>query len=475
MGPWAYRFVDFLAETKQSFWQILPLNPTDPEHYNSPYHSFSAFASNPMFISPELLVQDGLLHETEIQSPPNFAEERVDFPAVIEYKERLLNRACDRFTKKSGDHGYQRFCWENATWLDDFALFLALKSHFGGRPWHEWPEDLRDRQPEAVQWAEGTFHDTVERLKVLQYLVSKQWQSLRAFCRQKSIQVIGDLPIYVNHDSVDVWAHPELFKLDDQKRPYAVSGVPPDYFSETGQLWGNPLYRWDVLRERHYDWWVDRIGRNLKLYDFVRIDHFRGLVAYWEVPAGEETAIHGQWVEAPVADFLNHLIRKFPLLPIIAEDLGLITADVREIMHQFDLAGMKLLLFAFGEDLPTNPYIPHNLPKNCIAYTGTHDNNTIKGWFEKELGPEDKKRLFRYLGREVLVDELHRELVRLVMMSVANVAIFPIQDILGLGEEARMNRPATLEGNWSWRLSADLLSAEVAITLREMTEIYGRA
>ena len=475
MGPWAYRFVDFLAETKQSFWQILPLNPTDPAHYNSPYHSLSAFGCNPLLISPELLVQDDLLDKTDLESLPDFPEERVDYGAVIRYKEALLNRAYERSKGKRKDHEYGRFCLENTYWLDDFALFMALKSRFGGKAWSEWPQDIRDRQPKALQAAKKEICETVGKERFLQYLFFKQWRSLSNYCNQKNIQIIGDIPIYVNFDSVELWTHPELFKLDNEKRPYVVAGVPPDYFSETGQLWGNPIYQWDVLKEKEYDWWIQRIAQTLKLYDFVRIDHFRGLVAYWEVPATEETAINGKWIEAPVMDFLNHLTRRFPSLPIIAEDLGVITPDVREIMHHFELPGMKLLLFAFGDDLATNPYIPHNLPRNCVAYTGTHDNSPIKGWFEKETTPEIKRRLFRYLGRNVPVEELHWELIRMVMMSVANVAIFPMQDILGLGEEARMNQPATLDGNWQWRLLPDLLTPDLTSRLCEMTETYGRA
>ncbi len=283
------------------------------------------------------------------------------------------------------------------------------------------------------------------------------------------------MPIYVQYDSVDLWTNPEIFKLDDEGRPYAVAGVPPDYFSETGQLWGNPVYRWDMLKEREYDWWVQRIYHNLKLFDFVRVDHFRGFVAYWEVPANKKTAINGEWIEAPAEDFFNQLAKKFPYLPIIAEDLGVITPDVREIMQKFEFPGMKLLLFAFGEDLPKNPYIPHNLVRNCVLYTGTHDNNTVRGWFEKEVTPKDKKRLFNYLGRKVPVEELHWEMIRIAMMSVANMVIFPMQDILGLGEVARMNRPATSKGNWRWRLLPEQMAPSLARRLLKMTEIYGRA
>jgi 4-alpha-glucanotransferase len=475
MGPWAYRFADFLAESKQSFWQILPLNPTDPAHNNSPYHSLSAFACNPLLISPEIMIGDDLLRKAGIETSPGFLGERVDYQTVIALKEDLFNKAYERFKKKKQNQEYQKFCLENSYWLDDFTLFMALKSHFNGKAWSEWPRDLRDREPAALQSAKKELADSVEKGKFFQYSFFKQWSSLRKYCNRRGIQIIGDIPIYVTHDSADVWAHPELFKLNGERRPYVVAGVPPDYFSETGQLWGNPIYRWENLREDGYDWWVHRIAQTIKLYDFVRIDHFRGLVAYWEVPATEKTAVHGEWVEAPAMDFLNHLTKKFAYLPIIAEDLGVITPDVREIMERFDLPGMKLLLFAFGEDLPTNPYIPHNLPRNCAAYTGTHDNNTIRGWFEKETTEQDKERLFRYLGSKVPPDKLHWELIRLVMMSIANMAIFPMQDILGLGEEARMNRPATVEGNWQWRLLPEQLTPDLAERFREITEIYGRA
>jgi 4-alpha-glucanotransferase len=474
MGPWAYRFVDFLAESGQTFWQILPLNPTDPAHCNSPYHSFSAFACNPILISPERLVEDGLLEDRDIKPVPDFPLRRVDHRALIEYKGRLLKKAYDRFKMGKGHHQYEEFCTKNVHWLEDFAFFVGLKSRFAGKTWNEWPRDIRDREPNALESIGREFADQIEMAKFVQFIFSVQWNALRHYCNERGVQIIGDIPIYVNHDSVDLWAHPELFKLDPNKKPYVVSGVPPDYFSETGQLWGNPIYRWEVLRETGYDWWVKRIARTLRLYDFVRIDHFRGFVAYWEVPADEKTAINGKWVDGPVMDFFNHLTRKFSSLPIIAEDLGLITPDVREVITHFEFPGMKLLLFAFGEDLATNPYIPHNLVRNCIAYTGTHDNNTVRGWFENEMTPGERERLFRYLGREVPPEDIHWELVRLVMMSVANTAIFPMQDILGLGEEARMNRPATRDGNWEWRLSADWRTPDIAAKLYEITETYGR-
>jgi 4-alpha-glucanotransferase len=406
---------------------------------------------------------------------PHYQIRPIDYPAVIAGKEHILRVAYGRFQQGGKRHEYERFCTENSTWLDDFALFMALRDHFPGRSWSEWPQEVRDRHPGALDSLKGELHDALERATFLQYVFFEQWHYLKAYCNRRGIQIFGDIPIYVIHDSVDVWANPELFVLDDERRPSVVAGVPPDYFSETGQLWGNPIYRWDVLRERGYGWWIQRVEHNLALFDLIRVDHFRGLVGYWVVPAGETNAVNGQWVEAPAEDFLNALLRRFQQLPIIAEDLGVITSDVREIMHRFELPGMKVLLFAFGEDLPTNPYIPHNLSRNCVLYTGTHDNNTTRGWFEREATPEIRERLFRYLGREVPAEDIHRELIRLAMMSVANTAIFPMQDVLGLGEDAKMNRPATTEGNWQWRLSPEQLTTSLADTLREMTELYGRA
>jgi 4-alpha-glucanotransferase len=475
LGPEAYRWADFLAETKQSIWQILPLNPTDLAHGNSPYQSLSAFAGNPLLISPELMVKEGFLAQSDVENVPGYQIRTIDYPAVIASKERIFRVAYERFQQEGKRHEYERFCTENSSWLDDFALFMALRDHFPVKAWTEWPQEVRDRRPGILESLKGELHDALEKAKFLQYVFFEQWHSLKAFCNHRGIQLFGDIPIYVIHESADVWANPELFTLDDERKPSVVAGVPPDYFSETGQLWGNPIYRWDVLRERGYSWWIKRVEHNLTLFDLIRVDHFRGLVGYWVVPAGETNAVNGTWVEAPAEDFLNALLRRFPQLPIIAEDLGVITSDVREIMHRFELPGMKVLLFAFGEDLPTNPYIPHNLPRKCVLYTGTHDNNTTRGWFEREATPEIKKRLFRYLGREAPADDIHWELIRLAMMSVANMVIVPIQDILGLGEEARMNRPATAEGNWQWRLLPDQLTSSIADKLSGMTEIYARA
>lgn len=475
LGPEAYRFADFLAQAKQSYWQILPLNPVDPAFGSSPYQSISAFAYNTLLLSPDLMAQEGLLDEEDVEAPPGFPLGEVDYRAVITHKRKLFQKAYERFKRKKNGEGYERFCMENSCWIDNFALFVALKHHFQGKIWSEWPLEVRDQDPDAVDEQKKSLQERVEREKFLQYVFTQQWFTLKQYCHQKGIQIIGDMPIYVGYDSVDCWTHPELFKLDSQKRPYVVAGVPPGNFSETGQLWGNPLYRWDVLQERGYDWWIRRIEHDLKVYDVVRIDHFRGFVGYWEVPATEHSALNGRWIEAPASDFFRHLRRRFPHLPLIAEDLGTITPDVREIMEYFGFPGMKVLLFAFGEDNTMHPYLPHTYEKNCVVYTGTHDNNTIRGWFEKEAKPEEKARVWRYLGREIPEEKIYREFIWLAMMSVANTVIVPMQDLLGLGEEARMNRPATTTGNWTWRLLPEQMTPSLAKELLELTEVSGRA
>jgi 4-alpha-glucanotransferase len=476
LGPAAYRFVDFLAAAGQRLWQILPLTPTDPKHNNSPYHSTSALAGNPLLISPELLVAEGLLAESDLVGGPDWRANCIDFEAVAAFKHRLFDIAYDRFQhKKEDEASFERFCARQDFWLDEFALFAALKDRFAAQPWIEWPLEIRRRSRDDLLAVRQGLAAAVRKEKFLQYVFFRQWMQLKDYCRQKEIKLFGDIPIYVHYDSVDVWCQPELFKLDENLKPYVVSGVPPDYFSRTGQLWGHPLYRWDALRDSGYRWWIHRLQHNLRLCDIVRIDHFRGLVAYWQVPAQDKTAVNGKWVSAPVDDFLHHLLRKFACLPIVAEDLGTISADVREVMQRYQLPGMRLLLFAFGEDFPDGAFLPHNHVKNCLVYTGTHDNNTVRGWFETEATPETKANLMDYLGRQVPADRLHWELIRLAMMSVADAAVIPMQDLLGLGAEARMNDPSKLEGNWHWRLAENPVNSELIGRLREMTRIYGRS
>jgi 4-alpha-glucanotransferase len=473
LGKEAYKFVDFLRDTRQSLWQILPLNPTESFYANSPYHGTSAFAGNTLLISPELLFEEGLLEKGDLQNMPQFSEDKVDFESVIPFKKQLFEKAFEKFKVKNHSFDFEEFCFKNAQWLDDFALFVSLKDKFGVS-WGDWPEELRDRDPQALNMATNELSEKIGKEKFLQYIFDRQWKSVKKYAIEKGIQIIGDIPIYVDYDSADAWTNPELFKLDENKKPYAVGGVPPDYFSARGQLWGNPVYNWDEMKERNYDWWIKRFERALELTDIVRLDHFRGLVAYWEVPSHEKTAINGKWVDVPTHDFFDTLLKRFVNLPVIAEDLGLITPNVREVMSHFGFPGMKVLLFAFGDDNPQNLYLPHMYEENCVAYTGTHDNNTVKGWFEHEATEEEKRRVFKYLDRAFQVDEINWEFIKLLMGSQANIVIIPIQDMMGLGVEARMNAPSTVQGNWRFRFVRDQFSDSIKERLLEITEKYGR-
>ncbi|MBU4304798.1 MAG: 4-alpha-glucanotransferase [Candidatus Omnitrophica bacterium] len=474
LGGRAYQFADFLERSGQSYWQVLPFNPTSSINGDSPYSSASAFAVNTIFISLELMAEAGWLTQRDIDGLPQFAQDSVDYQMVYDTRALLFKRAYEKFKEKNDMSEYAVFCRTHADWLEDFAEFTVFKSHFQERVWSEWPREIRDRDIAAMRHLKYQCHQEIEKEKFLQYVFFKQWFALKDYCNQKGIRIIGDIPIYVTYDSADVWTHPELFKLNEHKKPAVVAGVPPDYFSKTGQLWGNPVYNWDVIRGQEYAWWVRRIEHNLKLFDVVRVDHFRGFVDYWEVPAHEKTAVHGTWHKAPAYDFFQNLLERFPGLPIIAEDLGIITDEVKEVMLHFGFPGMKILLFAFGEDLPAHPYLPHNYIPNCVAYTGTHDNNTIKGWLKSEAQEEDKKRLFEYLGRKAPLSSLHWELIRLLMSSVADTVIFPLQDVLGKGEKDRMNIPGVGQGNWQWRFEQPELTEKIRTTLFQMTRRYAR-
>jgi len=425
-------------------------------------------------ISPEQLVQEGFLKDRETKSPPRFPDERVDYPAVISYKEKLFRLAFNRFKKLAVKSEYERFCSVNSEWLDDFSLFLAIKSHFEGKSWDRWPRELRDRQPEAMERVRKLLHGRIEQEKFFQYIFFKQWFSIKEYCNRHCIRIIGDIPIYVAHDSADVWGNQHLFKLNKRKRLSVVAGSPPDIFFETGQVWGNPVYQWDALKNTGYDWWRRRLEFSLARHDLMRIDHFRGFVSYWEVPAGKKTAVNGRWIDAPAVDFFEVLYKRFSCLPVIAEDLGRITADIREIMSRFGFPGMRPIMSAFSENPSRHISAPHNIAQNAVVYTGTHDFNTVRGWFEKDANDENRERLFCYLGRVVPIHDIHWEFIRLAMMTVANTAIIPMQDILGLDDKARMNRPGTTEGNWEWRLSPGQLTLPISRQLKDMTELYGR-
>ena len=473
-GPTAYRFVDALAQARQHYWQILPLNPTQTEYASSPYSSPSAFGMNTLLISPDMLVRDGFLRRADLEPAPEFPEGWTAYEAVAWYKGRLFSVAYERFLHSGPERGYEVFCDENALWLDDHALFVALKAHFRGQEWNRWPEAIRGRQPDALEDMRRRLADKIRKETLLQYLAARQWSALHRYCADRGIQVIGDIPIYVAYDSVDVWQNPGIFKLDDNLRPTVVAGVPPDMFSRTGQLWGNPVYDWPLLRDRGYDWWVRRVARAGELYDLFRIDHFRAFANYYEIPATDTTAENGTWIDGPGTDFFEVLARRFPCFAIVAEDLGANTPAVQELLDRFGFPGMKILLFAFGAGLPRSAHAPHNYVPDLICYTGTHDNNTARGWFEEEASEEDKQRFFAYIGREVPVAEVHRELVRLAMTSVARASIIPVQDLLGLSAAARMNYPSTTSGNWEWRMTPVEFAGAPFEWLRNLTVLSGR-
>jgi len=477
MGEGAHRFADFLAEAGQRFWQTLPVHPTAPHYGHSPYMGLSAFAGNPLFISHEPLLREGLLRTEEVGAPPSSPDGRIDYSRVANFKEQMLGRAWQRFSERRRGpliDQWEAFCRNHDDWLGDFALFAALRTRFHPAGWSDWPGGLRDRAGDEIRSAEKCLSQDLKKTKFLQFLFSRQWESLKKYCNDRNILIIGDMPIYVGHDSADVWSHPELFQLDKNKKPSAVSGVPPDSHSKTGQLWGHPLYRWDELEKTGYAWMIRRITHLLQSFDLVRLDHFRGFVNYWEIPAAEKTAIRGRWVAAPADDFFTRLLESVPERSIICEDLGVSPPDFREAMHRFGFPGMKVLLFAFGKDMPDNPHIPHHHRADSVVYTGTHDNNTIRGWYDTDAAPRDRSRLSRYLGKKISVGDLHWDLIRLAMMSVAGTVIIPMQDVLGLGQEARMNRPGTGEGNWTWRLPDGRLTPALAGRLGKMTTLYGR-
>jgi len=484
LGSEAYRFVDFLADTGQRLWQVLPLGPIG--HGNSPYQCHSVFAGNPLLISLETLVEEGDLAPVDLKDVPLFPEHRVDFDAVIAFKMPLLKKSFEVFESKAGSaqhSAFESFCKEKTSWLDDYALYMALREAHGFVAWNMWEKDIRMRHPGAVKLWNKKLVREIRYHKYQQYQFFRQWAKLKKYCHDRGIRLFGDMPIYVSLDSDTVWLHPELFYLDESGRPTLVAGVPPDYFSATGQLWGNPLYCWDLMAQDGYAWWIERIKATLSLVDIVRIDHFRGFEKYWEVSGGDATARNGRWVPGPGADLFEAIKNALGDMPIIAEDLGVITPEVDALRERLGFPGMRVLQFAFGTDPKADDYRPHNYPRNCVVYTGTHDNNTTIGWFREEvLGDttqsrevrEAEKRLaLKYMGSDG--KEVNWDFIRLALMSVADTAIIPLQDVLGLGAEARMNRPATASGNWAWRFTRDMLTGEIKARLREMTTIYGRA
>lgn len=481
LGEGAYRFVDFLVVTGQSLWQVLPLGPTG--FGDSPYQCLSSFAGNPLLISPQRLVDEGFLEKDDLKPTPRFPAEQVDYGRVIEYKNALLEKAFSNFNRTTDTSlraDFLGFIHQADGWLDDYALFRALKDEHGGAAWNNWELGLARRERSVMADALARLRDKIDAQKFYQYLFFKQWDALKRYCHRHSIKIVGDVPIFVAYDSADVWAHPDFFKLNDAGNPITVAGVPPDYFSKTGQLWGNPIYDWDRMRANGFKWWMDRLRATLQVVDIVRVDHFRGFAACWEIPAGDKTAERGRWVEVPGREIFTILKSDFGELPIIAEDLGVITPDVEALRNDFGFPGMRILQFAFRNS--TNTDLPHNYVHNTVVYTGTHDNDTAVGWFNSKAGAGstrdaaqiERERRFCLQYLHSAGEEIHWDFIRAAMASVADTAIIPLQDVLGLGSEARMNLPASTEGNWRWRFRQDALTGDLKKRLKQITELYVR-
>ncbi len=482
LGPEARRFAETLQNAGQTYWQVLPLNPTG--YGASPYQSFSTFAGNSMMISFDDLLGEGLLKEDNLKDFPQFSEHEVDFEAVREARSQVLDSACRMFSRRASEQTKQQFesfCVEEQDWLDDVALYQALKQKYDGACWQDWPEALRNRDPEALAKAERSLASTVKKSKLLQFFFYRQWRALRWHAGECGVKLVGDIPIFVALDSADVWANPELFQLDEQGKPTVVAGVPPDYFSETGQLWGNPLYAWEAHQQDDYAWWMMRVRKTLEVVDIVRIDHFRGFEAYWAVPGDAETAMDGDWVKGPDHDFFDSMRRQMGDLPVIAEDLGIITDEVNLLRDDFELPGMRILQFSFIGDLKEHMR-PDGFPVNSIVYTGTHDNDTTRGWFWREPGEnttetaeqiEEERHVVRsYLGTDG--SQIQWDLISLAHRVASHTAIVPLQDVMGLGSEARMNMPGTAVGNWGWRFRWEDLHQHDLQRLRDITQHFGR-
>jgi 4-alpha-glucanotransferase len=472
-GPAAYAFVDFLAQAKQRLWQVLPLSPTG--YGSSPYSALSAFAGNPLLISLERLVQDGWIDANRIEGLPGH-QGPVDFVEVTLRKLPLIEEAAANFLDRASDETrlrFQNFCRDNISWLPDYAMFNVLRRKFDYVCWIDWPEDYARRKSDALGEALNTYSRELAVEQAVQFFFNEQWCALRSYCTERKIRILGDVAIFVNYDSADVWTHPEIFELDDDLRPTRVSGVPPDYFSITGQRWGNPLYKWGLMKERGFDWWVARIRRALTLFDSIRLDHFRGFEAFWSIAAEEETAVNGQWVKAPGQDLFQRLQEVFGDLPFIAEDLGLITSEVDELREHFNMPGMRILQFGFS-DRGSHLYLPHRFVPNTVVYTGTHDNNTTLGWWRDGATEMERTNVQNYLQTIEHEGDIVWAMMRAAARSVANLCIFPLQDVLHLGADARMNVPAAGVGNWTWRYALDALHPDFATKLAALMEMTDR-
>jgi 4-alpha-glucanotransferase len=482
LGDEAYGFADFLVASGQSLWQVLPLGPTG--YGDSPYACYSAFAGNTLLISPDRLREEGLLTKNDLEGISSVPADRIDFEVAHKTKNLILDKAFASYQHSTDTEfrsAFETFAEQNASWLDDYALFRALKSTHGGVAWHEWDRPLVQREPAALARARHELHDQIEAHKFFQFLFFRQWFALKAYCNARGISVIGDIPIFVAQDSADVWTNPDQFKLDQEGRPLVVAGVPPDYFSATGQFWGNPLYNWDRMLADGFKWWIERVRATLQTVDIARVDHFRGFAACWEIPGGDKTAERGRWVEAPGRELFAAIRKALGELPIIAEDLGVITPDVEKLRDDSGFPGMRILQFGFSSDTKSID-LPHNYHRNVVVYTGTHDNDTTVGWFNSVAGAgstrtaaqinSERNFCMKYLNTDG--HEIEWDLIRSVLASVADTAVVPLQDLLGLGNEARMNLPNSTQGNWAWRFNEGAVTAAHSERLREMTDTYGR-
>ena len=472
-GKGAYDFINFLVGAGQSIWQILPLGPTG--YGDSPYQAFSAFAGQPLLISPDELVKDGLLEGDALNDYPRFSPDHIYYGDVIPAKNRILRRSYSYFKEHASVSvfaAYRQFCEDEAQWLDDYALFMAGKDAHGGKCWLEWEDDLRDPDEAIKEKWNKKLADEIAYYKYIQFLFFRQWNALKSYAMINDIKIVGDIPIFVALDSADVWANRDLFLLDEEGYPTVVAGVPPDYFSKTGQLWGNPLYDWDYHKKTGYEWWMRRLQGQLRMVDYIRIDHFRGFEQFYAIPYGSKTAMTGKWMPGPCEDLFLAMQKTFGEdIPIWAEDLGIITPPVEKLRDDFNLPGMKVLQFAFG-NAKDNDIMPHHFTSsNCICYTGTHDNDTTYGWYQS-LKPKHQDRIRRYLNTDANI--VHYDMIRAAMSSIAKFSIYPIQDILGFGSDSRMNTPSVAAGNWAFRFRADHLTPALAANLRQMTELFGR-
>ncbi len=473
IGTEAKNFADFLYRSKQKYWQLLPLNPTEGGQGHSPYSAISGMAGNTLLISADLLAKEGLIDQKELIKYHLPNDGKVDYSTVEKTKEELLNKAYWSFLKQDDRRAYEDFCEKESYWLDDFALFILLKQLNEGKPWFQWKDEYKLRDTKALKLLQEDNKDELYRIKWLQYIFNKQWKDLKVYCNERNISLIGDLPIYVSYDSSDVWSNREIFAINENGIAIGIAGVPPDAFSADGQLWGMPVFKWDILKDRNYDWWISRIKRNKELFDLIRIDHFRAFSAYWEVPAGESTAKNGEWKQGPGADFFNTIKNELGQLPFIAEDLGDVDDTVFALRDEFALPGMKVLQFAFGNDLPRSVHIPHNHSKNFIVYTGTHDNNTTRGWY-KDADDTTRRLLNEYAGKEISEEEVHWTLARMAYASIAKTVILPLQDVLNLDETARMNIPASAENNWAWRLKPGQINKSTEDKLKQLVDMFNR-